>query len=519
MKKIGAVLFFALFSMIFSFSGFAFVIGDVNSDNKINLTEAINALQVTSGVRTAAAASATINVPADVPTIQQAIDAAKSGDIINVAAGTYTGALTINNKAVTIHGAGKTATTLSAASGADILTIDGCGCGVVVVSGVTLQGGQNGILARRGAVVEVTDVVVQSASAKGIVIDENATARLNNVTVQACGDNGIQASRNSSISFYGTIVSSNNLAADGTGDGIAIKESSSALFSSATVTAYGNGCRGISIRDNSALRSDGSSITVQYGGNCNNNGAGIHATNGSSINLQNSSSLLSDHNGYDGVRLGYNASFNLDSTCTMIVRNNGRRGLSIWGGADVELSGTVTVGANAEHGVDLQEGSHLMIYGGTTDIANNVDLGIRMLQSTLKVEGPGKLTVSGTTGAGDGIALQSQSSLWVSGSLVVQNNKGSQGSQGYGIGISNASQVTLYPQSPNTVVIRDNDFGIGAGDGSGITLGSSVTIMNNNNTKDIILAFGSRAALSTSIWGTIKCDETCIASGVTCPVP
>ena len=509
MKKIGAVLFFALFSMIFSFSGFAFVIGDVNNDNKINLTEAINALQVTSGVRTAAAASATINVPANVPTIQQAIDAAKSGDIINVAAGTYTGALTINNKAVTIQGAGKTVTILSGASGADILTIDGCGCGVVVVSGVTLQGGQNGILARRGAVVEVTDVVVQNAAAKGIIIDENSTARLTNVTVQGCGNHGIQAFRNSSISFFGTIASNNNLAADGTGDGISILDSSSAYFSSATVTANGNGCRGISINNSSVLKSDGSFITVKNGGNCNNtgDGCGIHASKGSSIALQNGSSLLSDSNGYDGVRLGYNSSFDLAGG-SMTVSNNKRRGLNIWGGADVELNGTVLVENNAGYGVNLTEGANLSIYGGTTTISNNVDVGIGMQQATLTVGGT--LTVSGTTGAGYGFALN-QSSVWVTGSLKVQNNAV------YGIALGDTSQVTLYFfPSHNTAVIQNNGTGIYAVNGSGITVGSLVTI-KGNTVKDINLIFGSRLSINGNYYGTIQCDGTCFRTDGNCP--
>jgi hypothetical protein len=507
MKKFGAVLFFALFSMTFSFPGFTYMIGDVNGDNKIDLTEAINALQVTSGVRTALSGTATINVPADVPTIQQAIDAARAGDIINVAAGTYTGALTINNKAVTIQGAGKTVTTLSGASGADILTIDG---GKVAVSGVTLQGGQNGILARRGAVVEVTDVVVQDETAKGIIIDENSTARLTNVTVQRCANRGIQAFRNSSISFYGTVASNNNLAADGTGDGIGILDSSSAYFSAATVTANGNGCRGITINNSSVLKSDGSSITVKNGGNCNNtgDGAGIHASKGSSIALQNGSSLLSDNNGFDGVRLGYNASFDL-SGGSMTVSNNERNGLNIWGGVNAELNGTVVVDNNGGQGVSLKDGSSFDIYGGTANISNNVDAGIGIRAASLIVSG-GNLTVSGTTGAGYGIGLQ-HASLWVSGSLLVQNNTS-------GIGLNDASQVSLYPQSTHTAVIQNNGNGVQVGNGSGISGGSSVTI-KNNTVKDISLAFGSRATLNTSSYVSIQCDSTCIASGVTCPAP
>ena len=49
---------------------------------------------------------ATINVPGDYNTIQEAIDAAVSGDSILVAAGSYQEQLTVDNKLLQIKGAG-----------------------------------------------------------------------------------------------------------------------------------------------------------------------------------------------------------------------------------------------------------------------------------------------------------------------------------------------------------------------------------------------------------------------------
>jgi hypothetical protein len=510
MKKIRTVLVFTLFFLTCSFSGFAYVIGDVNNDNKIDLTEAINALQVTSGVRTAAVVSATINVPADVPTIQQAINAARSGDIINVAAGIYSETLTIN-KAVTVQGAGSGSTTINGVSSTDVISIDGGK--VVVISGITLQGGYRGIYARRGAVVEVLNAVVQDMSNHGIAIHENSTARLTNVTVQRSAQRGIQAHRSSSISFYGTVASNNNLT-----DGIGIVDSSSANFSSATVTANGNTRHGINVANNAGLISDNSSITIQNGlGNSDNSGRGIQAFNSSAISLQTGSSLLIDNNGYDGVGLGGAASFNLEDTCSMTVSNNKRYGLNIWGGAYAQLNGTVVVDTNASYGANITNSSSLLINNGAVDILNNVDRGISMWGGRLQVDKDGKLTVSGTTGAGRGINLGNQSSLGVSGSLLVQNNTGS---DGRGISISNASQVTLNPTTPpsNTVVIQSNGIGIYATDGSAVSGSGSITI-KNNTAKDINLIFGSRTNLPTSYYGNIQCDGTCLASGVTCPAP
>ncbi len=66
-----------------------------------------------------AASAATINVPGDYPTIQQAIDNATDGDTILVAAGTYVEQLEID-KGVTIEGAGADLTTIESPASLDV---------------------------------------------------------------------------------------------------------------------------------------------------------------------------------------------------------------------------------------------------------------------------------------------------------------------------------------------------------------------------------------------------------------
>lgn len=69
------------------------------------------------------ARAATINVPADQPTIQAAIDAASNGDTIVVAPGTYHENINFEGKAITVTSSG----------GPSVTTINGGGAGAVVV--------------------------------------------------------------------------------------------------------------------------------------------------------------------------------------------------------------------------------------------------------------------------------------------------------------------------------------------------------------------------------------------------
>ena len=66
--------------------------------------------------------SATINIPADYPTIQQGIDAAVNGDTVLVAPGTYFENIDFKGKAVTV----------SSEQGVDVTVIDGNQAGSVV---------------------------------------------------------------------------------------------------------------------------------------------------------------------------------------------------------------------------------------------------------------------------------------------------------------------------------------------------------------------------------------------------
>ena len=108
------------------------------------------------------AASNVIFVPGNYQTIQEAIDAANPGDIIQVSAGTYNECLFIN-KTLTLKGEDK-ATTI----------IDGCGSPTVIqvnlttvnIIGFTIKGGSNGIVLEKctGSLVSENNVVAGARS-------------------------------------------------------------------------------------------------------------------------------------------------------------------------------------------------------------------------------------------------------------------------------------------------------------------------------------------------------------------
>ena len=130
-----------------------------------------------------AATGETIVVPDDYATIQEAIDAAVTGDEIVVAAGTYTENLVIQRKAISLSGeSGAEATTIVAADDqAPVLFVFATdGEGLVSMDNLTLTGGRGGIeCAFADALIEHCDVL-ENMNGPGIDVF------FSNVTVSGC---------------------------------------------------------------------------------------------------------------------------------------------------------------------------------------------------------------------------------------------------------------------------------------------------------------------------------------------
>ena len=88
----------------------------------------------------------TIRVPGDFPTIQQAIQAATDGDVIDVASGTYVENLTFLGKDISVQGQGFAQTIVDGGGNGSCVTFDGGETSAAVLTGFTLLHGSGTLL-------------------------------------------------------------------------------------------------------------------------------------------------------------------------------------------------------------------------------------------------------------------------------------------------------------------------------------------------------------------------------------
>ncbi len=107
----------------------------------------------------------TLNVPAQYPTIQLAINAAPASAIVAVAPGIYPGSINFQGKAITVRGtAGAEQTTLLGSGGARVVTFANNEGPTSVLEGVTVTGGRGGILIQNASPTITNCRIVQNLS-------------------------------------------------------------------------------------------------------------------------------------------------------------------------------------------------------------------------------------------------------------------------------------------------------------------------------------------------------------------
>jgi hypothetical protein len=314
------------------------------------------------------------NVPQEIvvhcPTdsLTTAINKANNGDTIKIS-GTCTERVTIFKDGLTLDGQGSAILdggggftpppTLTGFS-EGVITI--LGARGVVIKGLTVQHGPDGISGNQGASFTVQNVTAQHNADDGIQVSQNSTAQMIDCTAEDNGSDGFVAANASHAIFFGTIISTGN--AD---DGIHIAATSSGTITAgAIVQAHTNGLSatfgsntfdggvtGDGIRVTSASQLFVSSNShVEAIGNKDN---GIAVTRTSTFSAFGAPEIgpvavTSEGNGRDGVQVGDVAFFTVGGTqATLIVRNNAARGLNVFGGSRITcINTTVTKTPNGQ---------------------------------------------------------------------------------------------------------------------------------------------------------------------------
>ncbi len=154
-------------------------------------------LSLVLGIFATTAFAATINVPADQPTIQAGINAAVNGDTVLVAPGTYIENIDFIGKAITVKSSG----------GSKVTIIDGGKVGTVVtfISGESQSTVLSGFTIQNG-------VAPLSSQGGGINIVNSSPAIRNNIVTQntACGGGGGISLINGAPLIVGNTISHNS---------------------------------------------------------------------------------------------------------------------------------------------------------------------------------------------------------------------------------------------------------------------------------------------------------------------
>ena len=214
-----------------------------------------------------AAEAATINVPADQPTIQQAISAASNGDTILVAPGTYNENINFLGKAITVASTG----------GPSVTTIDGGGTESVV----TFSSGEANSSVLEGFTITNGNASVYNIyTGGGIAIFYASPTIKNNVITNnaACsgGGIGLYVSPNAVIKYNLVTQNSGATCGGGTGGGIYIEGGGVAQIIGNTISKNTSGSGGGMFLDDAGAPTIRDNVIT---GNSTSQGGGIATVN------------------------------------------------------------------------------------------------------------------------------------------------------------------------------------------------------------------------------------------------
>ncbi|HTX77350.1 MAG TPA: right-handed parallel beta-helix repeat-containing protein [Terracidiphilus sp.] len=331
--------------------------------------------------------------------------------------GTCQGPIVIQTSGLTLNGGGSA--TING-GGKDAVTI--IGAHHVTLSGISVMGGKNGVVAEGNAQVSLQAVTVSGGAATGLLVEDNSSAILNNA-----------------------VISSNAL------DGVDVESSSSLTVNGSNIIA-GNTVFGLDINNGSSLTLTGASLSVT----------------GNSV----------------GVQVGTNASAFEDGASTLSATGNGAIGLTmVSGGHMVDFGGAITADGNGLQGIALDSKAGLDLDAGSqVEADNNSGDGVHLeMHSVMTIfntpafsgnPNTTLLTVQGNQA--DGINLLTDSEILVDNVAEVQVEGNSQA----GIGLDDGSSFSF---GQTVLVTGVNSNIVGNSPDVNLTFSSRLTTLGNDN--------------------------------------
>jgi hypothetical protein len=516
--------------------GMAGVIGDIDEDGQITITEAVGALQVSTGTRVPAYRNKTEcqgimyvdkATGEDIPengcspetpykTISYAVARASacSATTIHITPETYIENIIIKKDHLTLRNkVDDSRAVVIEGSGADVIKIDGARG--INLSGMTVQNGKIGIFATANANANLENIEVKNMSDSGVGFTLNSSGFISNCSVQNAAKKGFFIFSDSFVYFLNTISATKN------GEqGIGIV-SAGAMFHNANITTDSNGWDGLIVTRNSNVTSVQSTLKSKT-----NSDKGININSNSSLRLLNSNTFLIEGNTAGGIILEQSSTLKIEKSSTLNADNNKERGIAVHSGSILENLGKLYSQGNNGTGIDVWASSSLIMNSSAAELFirdtvasqlfPGVGLGVYRSSSCTITQG---MFVS-EKNASLGVDVRGNSMIDCFSSATIQNND-----QG-GMIVEELSSARMdntqvinntnngiklfqnsYLRSTGGLSVQGNsNYGIHADDGSSSDLAGPT--LQTNGIMDIKLEFESRLTLrGNSVIGTTDYED------------
>ena len=309
-------------------------------------------------------------------TIGAALEKAKPGDTIRIS-GTCVETVVITLDDLTLAGA-EGAVIDGGGGSENVVTIDGARN--LMLTGLTVQNGREGILAVNGALFTATDVTVQDNASHGIELIR-ASADFGNVTSRRNVRAGLITARNSSIdvtdvtlvqNLTGLVIYSNssvrlfgrNLLSQNATQGWTVGLGGAAFSIGSQIEASDNGAEGLFVLQSGKVQLVGGALDASRNG-----------TNGITLNKNATilmgieefgvpGAVITADNAGHGVSVGTGSDAAGIALMPLTSRGNGEAGLRLDDGGSATLAGAIVAG-NGTADVSLTFGARATLEGNT----------------------------------------------------------------------------------------------------------------------------------------------------------